>query len=962
MFLIVQSVDVSMRRLFWLLTLIGASSLLSLSPVFAASVLQEKDQPKKAANQAGIAKDSGSGGGAGHKKWQGYIELLGKSGSKRTLGQADLFVPIMQDNDSLAFFNLRGQLDNKSNDEFNIGFGFRQLCSNWILGGYAYFDRRSTSNNNTFTQGSVGFEALSNTWDFRANGYIPEPDTKRIKSLDTVAVLDSSIGVRLGQERALPGFDAEVGYKLPFLGDARIYAGGYHFDAKGFDNISGPRGRFEMRFHDLPFLSKGSRLTLGVEVTHDDARDTQAFGLVQLRIPFGIGRRKTSRTLTSLERRMTDPVIKDVDIISSVSLGNSIAARFSSGTAISSIVTVNASDNANDNVATKITNAGANSIVVVDGAVETAGITLQSGQMLTGGGGAPMTLYFISNEGTGLDESISYTLPDAQAATITGTGEDVITVAAGDSNNRAFNVIQNLTISGGTGDGITTAPSLTPTDSSNAILDGANIQLIGSTITDVGAHGIELDDDSILIVKNSEINNTGARAIITGDSNTLNFNEFMITNTGAGAIRVQSSNTLNFNTVTLADSGSWSIQAQDSNTLIFNDVMINRGSRGIVVDDENSGTFTRVAINSPGGRGISFDNDNDFTLNDITIQDVASGNEGLTADDRNTLAITNLTVSGVVDSNALRFSDGNTLTITNLDVSGVENGNALEFRNDNTTTITDLMISDTSGVGINIASTTIRDDDNNITGGGNNVISIRDGIIEGIVSSSTMLPTSDHAIDVASAPDGLAGAANELTLTNVTINNGGDRGIYIRNRNTLNLTDVTINRARYRGIDVDSENSGTFTRVTVIGTLQDRDIQFDNDNNFILSDITIQSAGDPDHSLRTYDRNTFTIMNLNVSGVVNSNALLFDDGNIVNISDSVFGNLSAGRFAIEVDRGNVISGSGNRIVVPSGDTFDGNANVCDIDTSTNADFPSASSGEISFADFDGAGTPGVCAP
>lgn len=63
MFLIVQSVDVSMRRLFWLLTLIGASSLLSLSPVFAASVLQEKDQPKKAANQAGIAKDSGSGGG-----------------------------------------------------------------------------------------------------------------------------------------------------------------------------------------------------------------------------------------------------------------------------------------------------------------------------------------------------------------------------------------------------------------------------------------------------------------------------------------------------------------------------------------------------------------------------------------------------------------------------------------------------------------------------------------------------------------------------------------------------------------------------------------------------------------------------------------------------------------------------------------------------------------------------------
>ena len=226
-----------------------------------------------------------------------------------------------------------------------------------------------------------------------------------------------------------------------------------------------------------------------------------AFGLVQLRIPLGGLTGKKSRKLTSLERRMTDPVIKDIDIVSNVSLGDSVAARFSSGDVISGIVTVDANDG---RMATDVINTGANSVVVVDGAVNTAGVVMQSGQMLIGGG-TPMTLYYLSDESSGF-RSISYT-PSGIRGTINGTGEDVITVVS--SNANRVNIIQNLTITGGAGNGI------------NAVLDGANVQLIDSTIRGVGTNGIQLDDSSILTVTNSRIEDSGASGILVDDNNTI---------------------------------------------------------------------------------------------------------------------------------------------------------------------------------------------------------------------------------------------------------------------------------------------------------------------------------------------------------------------------------------------------------------------------------------------------------
>ena len=58
-------------------------------------------------------------------KWTGYLEFLGKPGTERSLGQPDLFLPILQDTNDMTFLNIRGQLqfDNTDVSEYNIGLG-----------------------------------------------------------------------------------------------------------------------------------------------------------------------------------------------------------------------------------------------------------------------------------------------------------------------------------------------------------------------------------------------------------------------------------------------------------------------------------------------------------------------------------------------------------------------------------------------------------------------------------------------------------------------------------------------------------------------------------------------------------------------------------------------------------------------------------------------------------------------
>ncbi|AGH99127.1 hypothetical protein A11S_2332 [Micavibrio aeruginosavorus EPB] len=75
-------------------------------------------------------------------KWEPYIDLEGKIGNERDVGEIDLFMPLSQDDDTLFFSDLRLRTDNNSSSEGNFGLGLRQMLDHgWNVGAYGYFDR-----------------------------------------------------------------------------------------------------------------------------------------------------------------------------------------------------------------------------------------------------------------------------------------------------------------------------------------------------------------------------------------------------------------------------------------------------------------------------------------------------------------------------------------------------------------------------------------------------------------------------------------------------------------------------------------------------------------------------------------------------------------------------------------------------------------------------------------------------
>ncbi|MCB1652387.1 MAG: inverse autotransporter beta domain-containing protein, partial [Alphaproteobacteria bacterium] len=321
------------------------------------------------------------------QKWGGHIELEVKKGNERALQETELFIPLQQDSRSLLFLNARGVFDDQHSKEGNVGLGYRAMLEtpflgqDWIAGIYGFADLRRSPNDNNFMQATVGAELLSEDYDLRLNAYIPHAKEQEISGTNNVTGTLAGTQLRLvgaanQRERALPGFDAEVGVKLPLLADyvssMRAYGGGFYFDADGYDRVAGPRGRFEVSWDDFVSFGEGSRFTLGTEIQHDDVRGRTAFASARLRIPLQSFKKSQTvkRALSPLERRMTERVVRDVDIVSNVRTGDPVnepATITINGQQISNVTVLDA----NDNLAVDIPAAGAGSTVLLDGSAGT---------------------------------------------------------------------------------------------------------------------------------------------------------------------------------------------------------------------------------------------------------------------------------------------------------------------------------------------------------------------------------------------------------------------------------------------------------------------------------------------------------------------------------------------------------------------------------------------------------------
>lgn len=405
-------------------------------------------------------------------KWQPHIDLEGKIGNDRDLGEADLFLPLWQNEDTLLFGNLRGRIDDNDSHEGNYGIGLRQMQGNgWNLGGYAYFDHRNSPYGNSFNQVTLGAEALSFDWDFRANAYIPVGRTSHTEdSFGTADFSGAAITYRGGEELAMGGFDAEIGRRIPVFDQddgqqLRAYAGGYSFTDDKADTIAGPRGRLDLTFDQVPYLWEGSRLSVGAEIQHDDPRGTQSFASLRLRIPLQLSDKSPSRPLTAMERRMADPIVRDVDIVSQTGAFGE-QEKITNTADGNAITLINSTTTSSANLASAISTAGNNSTVVLNGDFDSVDTRLdvRNGQTIMGTGNL--------NVKTPSGRTVSIATPGASLS-----GEGGSPVGFG-SPSHIFNMADNSSLIG-------VNVSTTAAGSATAVrIDGAdNVEIIGNTLT-----------------------------------------------------------------------------------------------------------------------------------------------------------------------------------------------------------------------------------------------------------------------------------------------------------------------------------------------------------------------------------------------------------------------------------------------------------------------------------------------
>ncbi len=473
-------------------------------------------------------------------KWNPHIEAEGKLGTDRSLGELGLFIPFLQNDKTLFFADIRGRFDDQSSREGNFGLGVRhQINKDWIVGGYAFYDRRKTENNNYFHQATIGVEALTENMEFRANGYIPERGAQDIVgggSSSSASVNGANLQITTTnstlREQAIPGFDFEAGYSFDFQDniDVWAYGGAYHFNTGGVEKVAGPRGRIELNYNNVPYIGEGSRFTLGYEVQHDDVRDTQGFAIARLRVPLNFGKNAASPSdLSALDRRMTTRVVRDIDIVSgqastiSTSTTENATATTAGGATVSSFVTIDAGDD----ISTEVTNAGSNALIVVDGSAGTINdsdrIEIEDGQTIIGGG-ASLTVLGATSGATA-----TLTLPGTRP-TVNNTDTYVFN---GSNLTNGFQ-LENIIITGGSHsiiiEGSTSNVSLKNINVSgyadrgfhDNTTTGNNISITDSTFTG-GSSGLEFGDGSNFTLNNVNVSGvTNAAFYIKGGHTTTN--------------------------------------------------------------------------------------------------------------------------------------------------------------------------------------------------------------------------------------------------------------------------------------------------------------------------------------------------------------------------------------------------------------------------------------------------------
>jgi hypothetical protein len=598
------------------------------------------------------------------------VDVFGGVNGDGPGGGLELMAPFAEGEGSLLFGLARGSLWDETGAG-GVGLGYRsQLFPGFILGGYGMVDYHHGASNEGYFQGVLGLEALTESFDFRINGYLPEDDETTLANVigaapppppgvmvGDIVIVDHEIGIVTGAsagsagfhrafEQPLPGVDAEIGYRLPVPGhDFRIFLGAFHFEGgNDYENVTGPKARAEWRIHDLDLFGNNSRLTLEAGLRDDDVRGTDASAGLRIRIPFGgVPSNQRGHELAGLDQRMLDPIRREdhivmgereemqagspggvtIDAVMAVETGNEITSIwFADGAGGGDGTMGNETD-----LATAVSDPGAGDqagrlIVAYGGSGDLTGnVTLATDQILLGGS----TTLAISDLSTGTVTAV-YDPAGARPMIVDASSHTVKIVTLADG---AFVTGIDLT---GSNDGVQT------------------------TFDDAALYGNGADN---LLLRDIAVSNAGNALVLEGGMG-ARVEQFTASASYADVIAAQTS-AIHFRGATGAD---------------LVDLTISGYTRGVDFQAGSSGTIRTASITNVGG-GIRLDSSSadlggTAPADNITIRDSQAGIEiqNSTNVTATNIDIDNASVRGIIvaTSSAVILDD---FTISNSDGNGL---------------------------------------------------------------------------------------------------------------------------------------------------------------------------------------------------------------------------------------------------------------------------------------------------
>ncbi len=531
--------------------------------------------------------------------------------------QGKLFLPLSQTARSLTYLDLRyleQDLDQSESRRLRgcVGLGTRQvIATDRVLGYWASLDQLPSWNGSTFRQFSGGLELLNEESGLRINGYLPEQAVAPVASAPVPVLTGDNLVLRTlrSGETTCSGGEVEYEHRLscqePADCDARdlfcgramtveswIVAGVFRYNntrkLAGADNsFHGQRLRAELRLFDLPVLGLDSQMIAGAYI-QQDIRGQVTGGTLSLRIPLGHQDACECRCpLSGLGRRMVSPVIRNMNVVSRRAEDTDEPVKFAfTDRAVSRVVQI---DGNTGNPIQAFSNAGQDSLVIINGQISNNGTyAFSNGQAAVGGGGC-IDLY-----GCESGTRFTFTAPGA-------VGQLISTVGAGSTSPVMHladdNTVSGLTIEGGR-DGLLSST-------------GGNYHIMKNTITGAFRDAIRVDGSVTGFITDNKLTDSGESGLrVTGNLHAdLIDNEFCLNTQHGLCVNGGSTGTISNNLFAENTLSGFAVDG-DVTGPVFNNIARDNQTDGFYGGANFDGLFTNNQATGNVLRGYTFQHNN----------------------------------------------------------------------------------------------------------------------------------------------------------------------------------------------------------------------------------------------------------------------------------------------------------------------------------------------------------------